>query len=223
MAVKKENVGIELPQLDVQMMEVVLVGDSPLIVHAWSVKAKREMLSKQRKEAKGPKQAKDPKQDFEDSMYRLGDGGYGFPAVAFKAAAVTAVTSVSGLTKVGARQAFHVLGEGVDVRGAFDGTLMRQNLVRIEGGAPRMREDMVRVGMGTADLRYRAEFWPWHAKVLVRFNPGVFSAAQILNLFNFAGFGCGVGEWRPEKDGESGMFHVATETEHAALQMKEAA
>ncbi len=31
-----------------------------------------------------------------------------------------------------------------------------------------MREDMVRVGMGTADLRYRAEFSKWHAKVLVR-------------------------------------------------------
>lgn len=210
---KKETTAIELPKLDIQMMEVTLIGDTPLIVHAWSVKAKREMLQKQMKAAKGAKEPKNPVDDFEQSLYRFEDGGYGFPSVAFKAAAVTAVTSVSGITKVAARQAFHVIGEGADVKGAFDGTNSRVNLVRIEGPAPRMREDMVRVGMGTADLRYRGEFWPWHAKVLVRFNANVLSPSQILNVLNVAGFACGVGEWRPEKDGESGMFHVATEAE----------
>jgi hypothetical protein len=220
MPTKKENTAIELPRLDIQMMEVTLIGDTPLIVHAWSVKAKKEMLAKQMKSAKGAKEAKDPTADFEASMYRLDDDGFGFPSVAFKAAAVTAVTSVSGLTKIAARQAFHIVGEGVDVHGAFEGTTARLNLVRIEGGDPRMREDMVRVGMGTADLRYRAEFWPWHAKVLVRFNANVLSPSQILNVMNVAGFACGVGEWRPEKDGESGMFHVATEDEMTALEPK---
>lgn len=207
------NVAIELPRLDVQIMEITLIGDSPLVVHAWSVKAKREMLDKQMKKAKPAKDAKNPRQDFEQSMYRLPGGGHGFPSVAFKSAAVTAVTSVSGITKVAARQAFHVLGEDVDIAGAFDGVKMRQNLVRLQGGKPRMREDMVRVGMGTADLRYRAEFWPWTAKIVVRFNGNVLSPEQILNLFNTAGFCCGVGEWRPERDGEFGMFHVAEQRE----------
>lgn len=220
---KKEMTGIELPKLDIQMMEVTIVGDTPLIVHAWSVKAKREMLQKQMKVAKGAKEAKSPVDDFESSLYRFDDGGYGFPSVAFKNAAVTAVTSVSGLTKVAARQAFHMVGEGADVKGAFDGTNSRVNLVRIEGPAPRMREDMVRVGMGTADLRYRGEFWPWHAVLLVRFNANVLSPAQILNIINVAGFACGVGEWRPEKDGESGMFHVASEKEIDALAVRAAA
>jgi hypothetical protein len=210
---KKETTAIELPKLDVQLMEVTLIGDTPLIVHAWSVKAKREMLQKQMKLPAGAKVAKNPVEDFEQSLYRFEDGGYGFPSVAFKAAAVTAVTSVSGITKVAARQAFHVIGEGADVKGAFDGTNSRMNLVRIEGPAPRMREDMVRVGMGTADLRYRGEFWPWHAKVLVRFNANVLSPSQILNILNVAGFACGIGEWRPERDGECGCFHVATEAE----------
>jgi hypothetical protein len=31
---------------------------------------------------------------------------------------------------------------------------------------------------------------------------------QIVNLFNIGGFACGVGEWRPGKDGSNGMFHV---------------
>ncbi|MBO9108724.1 hypothetical protein J5288_08415 [Agrobacterium sp. S2/73] len=215
---KKENVGIELPKLDIRLMEVAVVGDSPLIVHAWSEKAKREMLDKQMKKAKSAKEAKDPVSDFEAAMYRLADGGYGFPSVAFKNAAVTAGTSVAGLTKIQARQAFHILGEDADIQGAFEGSKSRVNLVRIEGGKPSMREDMVRVGMGTADLRYRPEFSEWHAKLLVRYNANVLSESQILNLLNVAGFAVGVGEWRPEKDGQYGCFHVATEADIAKLE-----
>jgi len=210
---KKENVGIELPALNIGYMEVTLIGDSPLIVHAWSEKAKKEMLDKQMKKAKSAKEPKDPKADFEASMYRMDDGGYGFPSVAFKGAAVTAGTSVAGLTKIQARQAFHILGEDADIEGAFEGSKSRVNLVRIEGSEPTMREDMVRVGMGTADLRYRPEFTSWRVKIGVRYNRNVLSEAQILNLLNVAGFAVGVGEWRPEKDGQYGMFHVATDKE----------
>jgi hypothetical protein len=199
-------------------MEVTVIGDSPLIVHAWSQKAKLEMLGKQMKAAKGAKEAKDPKADFESSLYRLTDGGYGFPSVGFKNASVTACTSVAGITKIAARQAFHILGEDVDIRGAFEGTKARINLVRIEGGEPGMREDMVRVGMGTADLRYRGEFTDWHARLLVRYNGNVLSESQILNILNVAGFAVGVGEWRPEKDGMAGMFHVATEADILKLE-----
>lgn len=214
---KKENVGIELPALNIQVMDVTLIGDSPLIVHAWSFKAKKEMLDKQTKAAKGAREAKDPRADYEASMYKLSDGGFGFPSVAFKAAAVTAGTSVAGLTKIAARQAFAVIGEDVDVKGAFEGSVSRVNLARIIG-APQMREDMVRVGMGTADLRYRAEFPTWHTVITVKYNANVLSEAQILNLLNTAGFAVGVGEWRPEKDGQYGCFHVATEADIAKLE-----
>lgn len=216
MATATKDVPIELPALKIGLMEVTLISDSPLIVHAWSAKAKKEMLDKQMKKPKSAKEAKDPQADFEAAMYRTSDGGYGFPSVAFKNAAVTAGTSVAGLTKIQARQAFHILGEDADIIGAFDGSKSRVNLVRIEGGEPQMREDMVRVGMGTADLRYRPEFPTWRAKILVRYNENVLSESQILNLLNVAGFAVGVGEWRPEKDGQYGMFHVAAEHELAA-------
>ncbi|MEC7161961.1 MAG: hypothetical protein VXW57_09160 [Pseudomonadota bacterium] len=217
MATKKDTT-IELPRLDIRLMEVTVIGDSPLIVHAWSQKAKLEMLAKQTKQARGAKEAKDPRADFEASLYRLADGGYGFPSVGFKSAAVAAITSVAGLTKIAARQAFHILGEDVDVPGAYDGTSSRHNLVRIEGGEPAMREDLVRVGMGTADLRYRGEFTNWSARLLVRYNANVLSEAQILNIMSVSGFAVGVGEWRPERDGSFGMFHVATEADIATLE-----
>lgn len=215
MAPAQKPEGIVLPELRIGKLALTLIGDSPLVVHAWSLKAKKEMLAKQTKKAKAGRVAKDPEQDFKDSLYVLPDGGYGFPSIAFKDAAVTAVTSVSGVTKVSARQAFHVQGEDVDISGAFEGVKMRANLARIVGAAPRMREDMVRVGMGTADLRYRGEFWPWSANVVVRFNENALSPEQIVNLFSTAGFAVGVGEWRPERDGAMGMFHVATEKEVA--------
>lgn len=212
-ATAPETTTFVLPQLKTNVMEVTLVGDSPLIVHAWSKKAKMEMLAKQMKQASQGKDAKDPVKDFEESLYRLPGGGYGFPSVAFKAAAVTAVTSISGVTKIAARQAFRVLGEDADIEGAFEGTRMRMNLVRIEGSEPQMREDMVRVGMGTADLRYRAEFPVWWAKVLIKFNAAALSPSQIMNLMNVAGFAVGIGEWRSERDGDNGAFHVAAEGE----------
>lgn len=218
MATAKENVGIELPELKIGLMDVTLVGDAPLIVHAWSTKAKRQMLDKQTKAAKGAKEAKNPVEDFEASMYRLADGGNGFPSIAFKTAAVTAATSVAGITKIAARQAFHVMGEDADVKGAFEGSVSRVNLARIEGSPPQIREDLVRVGMGTADLRYRAEYVSWFARITVRYNANVLSEAQILNLLNTAGFAVGIGEWRPERDGDYGRFHVATEAEINALE-----
>jgi len=203
------SVAIELPPLAIKTIEIPIVGDSPLIVHAFSKKAREQMLAKQTKKASAGREAKDPWSDFVESMYWLDGmpdqpteedvkkGRFGFPAVGFKAAAVTACTSIGSITKVAARQAFHVEGE----------------FVEIKGPPPSMREDIARVGMGTADLRYRGEFDPWSAVLTVKYNANVMSAAQVVNLFQTAGFAVGVGEWRPERDGVYGRFHVASGVE----------
>lgn len=182
---------IELVKLKIEMIRLTLAGDSSLICNQWSEKAKGQMRDKQQKRAKSAKEAKDPQKDFEGSLYRLPEGGYGFPAVAFKAAAVDACSHIDGVTKVQARGAFHLNAE----------------MVKIDG-TPVMREDMVRVGMGVADIRYRGEFNEWSATFVLRYNANVLSADQIVNLFNTAGFAIGVGEWRPQRDGSHGMFHV---------------
>ena len=182
---------IVLPKLNIQEMRITLIGDSPLICHAWSDKARKQILDKQQKKARQARAAKDPQRDFEESLYRHPEGGYGFPAVAFKAAAVDACSHVEGITKVQARGAFHIVGE----------------LARLDG-EPRMRADMVRVGLGTADIRIRAEFPAWSTTLDIRYNGNVLSMEQIANLFNTAGFAVGVGEWRPQKDGSYGMFHA---------------
>ncbi len=183
---------VSIPQLNVQFIEITLVGDSPLISHAWSQKAKKQMLDRQMKKASQAKEAKDPEQDFRDSLYYCEDGRPGFPAVAFKASAVDACSHVANLTKVEARGAFHIVGD----------------MVAFAEGTPTMREDMVRVGMGTADIRYRGEYRTWRVKLQIRYNANMISPEQLANLFNVAGFAIGVGEWRPQRDGSFGMFHV---------------
>lgn len=213
MAAAKQTLAIELPPLNIQTIELPIIGDSGLICHAWSKKAREQMLAKQMKKAQAGKTAKDPFLDFCESLYWLDgmpekptqadveNGRFGFPSVAIKSAAITAVTTIGAMTKVMARQCFHLLGEHIE----------------IIGPPPSMREDMVRVGMGTADIRFRGEFERWGALLKIQHNANVLSAEQVAYLIQAGGFGVGVGDWRPEKDGVNGRFHVGTTGELEAL------
>jgi hypothetical protein len=183
---------IELPALRIETVSFLLIGDSPLIVHAWSEKAKRQMLDKQMKKAKQAKEAKDPEADYEACFYRTPGGEYGFPAIGVKAAMISACR-FADMKMTEARGAFHIDAEMLPVI-----------------GSPRPREDMVRVGMGTADIRYRPEFPEWRMPITLKFNASVISAEQLANLINIAGFGVGIGEWRPERNGSYGRFHVGS-------------
>lgn len=188
---------IELPQLKRTQIEIVLVGDTPLLCHRFPEKAKKEMLDKQMGKAKSGREAKNPQEQYESSLYKLPEGGYGFPTIAFKAAAVRAAND-AGIAMTLARRSFHIMGE----------------LVTIEG-EPHMREDIVRLGGPSrpTDIRFRGEFSEWRVKLNVVYNAGIISAEQLVNLLQIAGFGVGIGEWRPERNGVHGMFHVATEDE----------
>lgn len=198
-----ESKRVEIPRLRIETFEVTLVGDSPLIVHRFDEKSKRAILEKQQKLAKAPKEAKDPFRCYVDSLYWMSPrpanptekdvakGKFGFPAIGFKAAAVDAANRGADMKATNARAAFHIPCELVEII-----------------GKPQMREDVVRLMGTTADLRYRAEFPEWKAKIRVSHNASFLSAEQIINLFNIAGFSTGVGEWRPEKGGSYGRFHV---------------
>ena len=190
MSAKEDSEAVKLAGLSVDGIKLRLVGTSPLIVHKWSEKAKKQMLDKQMKKATQGKTAKDPELDYREALYTRPDGSYGFPAVGFKAAAVRAGTYCD-MKMIFLRGAFHVEGD----------------LVRIDG-EPRPREDMVRVGMGTADIRYRPEFPEWSTDLEVTYNSRALAVEQIVHLFEVAGFAVGVGEWRPEKNGQFGRFKV---------------
>lgn len=183
---------IQLPELKQRKAIIRVHGTSSLITHPFSQKALKSIEDKQKGKAKNAKHdARDPEQEYQDSLYICDDGGYGFPAIGFKGAVVTAAND-AGIQKVLARRAFHVVGG---------------ELVKIEG-EPSMRTDRVTIGMGTTDVRYRAEFKEWSADIPIMFNEGVISLEQLVNLFRIAGFGVGIGEWRPERNGIHGTWEV---------------
>ena len=206
---------IEIRPIEINKVTIRIVGDTPLIMHAWSEKAKRMMLEAQMGVAKGKKkEAKNPVDDFIRSMYWLTpmpeDGTmesfeeaisngarFGFPVTAFKQAAISAAYRM-GWAK-----------DKMSMRGAFFIDSDENGMIEIHSDTPEMREDMVKVGMGTADIRYRGEFKNWYADLTISYNAnGQYSLENIVNIINAGGYVCGVGEWRPERDGQNGMFHV---------------
>lgn len=225
MATKKTSTEvITIKPVEKVTAEITIVGESPLIVHAWSEKAKKEILDAQQGKKKGKKSDKrNPVEDFIRSLYWLDgmpeipDGAteeecerifldavskgarFGFPAVAIKKAAVSAAYR-QGYTK-----------DKVSANGTFwlNGVDDPEFVVIESDEPPTMREDMVKIGMGTADLRYRAEFKHWKARCRISYiKDGILSAENIINMINLGGFCCGLGEWRSEKGGISGAFTV---------------
>lgn len=206
---------IQLVRITRQIAHITIRGTAPLIVHRWSEKAKAMVLEGQQGK-KRPKTAKIPEQDYLDSMHRFAGSdrivqdnrhldSHGFPTMAFKAATVKGGGRAFGksvkMTEL--RQSLVFLPDG----SSDDG--MQLTRLLIEDG-PTMREDMVRIGMGTADIRYRAEYTDWGAVLRIQFMPGLIDLGSIVALVDAGGTN-GVGEWRPEKNGAYGTFEVVDE------------
>lgn len=209
------TVSITLPEINLERHRLYLEGTAPLIVHAMAEKQRKAMLDKQMKVAKGGRDPRDPHAEFDAARYRLPDGRDGFPAVGFKACAVTACTSLADVTKVAARQAFRVEGILMNRAGTIGGSFVRTALVPIVAHEPRMREDIARLsgpGSGT-ELRYRPEYEPWAVMLSIVLNPQVISIGQLASMFQAAGHGVGVGDYRPERDGDCGTFDVVSRKE----------
>lgn len=191
---------ITIEPIEVRRIEVVLVGDSPLLVHRFSEKMRKAMLDKMNKTAALGREERDPRQEAEECLHFTADGRPGMPATAFKAAMVNAVTQVKGtLTKVLVKQAVHV--ETPDPNG----------IIPIEGEWV-VHESAVRLPTGVADIRFRPMFPAgWRARLTISYNARAISDKQIVSLLQYAGFGVGLGDWRPERGGTYGRFHVAGE------------
>jgi hypothetical protein len=191
---------ITLTAIKRQTILVPITGLTPLIAHKFSEKAKKQMLDDQVKtRAKAKRPPQDPEAEYHAARYVMEDGRDGFPAVGFKAAIVGAARLFDGISMTALKQAIYVQGQG------------SAQLIPIDG-TPVMREDVCRVGMGTANLRYRPEYWPWTAVLPVTFVPTMIDEASVIALVDAAGMG-GVGEWRPSAPksatGSYGQFQVS--------------
>lgn len=174
-------------------------GTSPLIMHRWSEKAKREMREKHAGKKTKVREARNPEKEAEEATYCTSDGRVAIDGMAFKSSLVTAAHKDIGIEKTLVRKALFLVCDN------------RENLIAIDCSEPIVREDCVRVGAGSADLRYRPEFREWSFAAKLQVDSELLTEADVLSLVDRAGFGVGIGEWRPEKGGEYGRFEIDTE------------
>lgn len=197
--------GVLIPPVQPRRIELTIVGLTPLLVCAWSHKAKQQILDKQMKKANKAKEAKDPEADYRASLYVSTEGWTGVPAGGVKGCLVNACRAVDGLPMTLAKRMIFVAAQGQTKAG--------QQLVRVHG-EHKMHEGMVRIDSGgTADIRFRAIYpLPWSIKLEIDFLPNVISAEQVGNLVELAGFCEGLCEWRPGapkcNTGDFGRFQI---------------
>lgn len=171
---------------------------SPLIVHGWSEKALRMLRMTAAERRKVPKTTRDPAEEAAAATYYTADGSYGIPLLGLKASLISAAHKDVGLEKTLVRKSMFFADH--------DGS----GCIKIYTDDPVVREDIVRVGVGQTDLRYRHEFARWRATIQTEIDANALSEQDLINLVNRAGFGIGLCEWRPEKGGEFGRFRVDT-------------
>jgi hypothetical protein len=226
MATKKVPEVVKIKPIKDISTTVRLVGDTPLIVHKWSEKAKRMLPAwpedgpksdiTEQKEYAGPMESfmnalywitPKPEEFSEAAFAEAVNSGarFGFRVEAFKNAAIDAAYSKKWIpNKKSVKGLFFIQPDFVDGEG--------NQLVEIKGCVPEMREDIVILSGMTRkpDLRWRPQFSNWYVDLNIRFDAdGIYSLQDIVNMLNAGGRYSGIGEYRPEKDGQFGMFHVA--------------
>lgn len=219
---------ITIKRPKVTKANITIVGETPLIIHAWGEKAKKEMLAAQQKLKvdKKAKEIRDPFAEFMDALYWItpkpeektpeafeaavnAGAKFGFPVTAIKQAALAACYRAGIIpNQTGMKCVFYLNAQD----GVNPGT--GSELAVIETDEPPVfREDMVKIGGMTkvADLRYRPAFNNWKIRLTISLiEVGTFTMDSIINAIDMGGFMNGIGEWRMERDGEFGRFHVET-------------
>ena len=181
------------------LMTVQIVGISPMVQHKWSAKAIKMITDKHAGIRTKNRDVRDPEQEFRDAAYVCEDGSFGFPSGGIKKCLINAAHKDMGLEKTLLRKSLFVRA---------DDTV--NNLLSLTTTDPVMRMDIVRVGAGSTDLRYRPEFREWSILLNLEIDADALTSDAVVSLIDRAGFGVGLGEMRPEKDGENGRFRVDT-------------
>jgi hypothetical protein len=182
---------VTVPPILRMAANVRLRGDS-LIMHRMSQEEKDKIRAKQTGQATAPRAPKNPEAQFQAAKYLDSRGRDCLRGIAVKKAIVKAARNL----------------DGVDMTQLRGWIFIQGDLIPIHYEECVMREDLVKIGMGKTDLRWRPEYLNWYADVKVEYLANVITASQVINLLQHAGFSVGIHEWRPERDGDHGRFEV---------------
>ena len=194
----RRTMTLHLPAPEASYFTLTLVGTSPLITDAFSEERKKKLGRTQDGSAKQKPGPRNPQAEFQESMYFTADGRYAIPKLAFRKAIMAGAMRMTDV-------------KGTEALAAFQIDTPDEFLPLINAGEPIMRTDHV-VRMGRGNLCYRAQFWPWSVELPIKLDHEVLSLTQFCHIVDKAGMGIGVGNWRPEKKGDSGLWAMAPGT-----------
>lgn len=191
-----KNQVIEIEDFKMEKVVIEIVGMSPLIMHNFPEKARKEIRDKQQGE-KNKREIRKPELETKQCLHLTDDGVYGFPAMGFKKGMLNyAYQHKFFKNKTAPRASFMVVAD-----------CPVTNLVKITGDWE-MVEDWVRLNGSSADLRYRPYFKEWSALVRIEYSPNLINEKAIAALLQGAGRFYGIGDNRPEKDGPYGQYKI---------------
>lgn len=201
MSIKKQetqSVTITAPKMEEAIFQII--GTAPYVQLRFSEKAINMMKTKMKlgSAAKKNKQ-RDPRdfdEDYKQAFHRPQNGGYGIPASAFRNAMISACRIV-GFQMTRAKLAVFIEADDFDT---VDGT----PLVKLDG-EPEKVEHYVRNETGVVDIRVRAMWRKWSAKLRIKFDADMFTLSDISNLLLRVGMQVGIGEGRPDGKKSAGM------------------
>lgn len=194
-----EKTTIDIVPMKKGAVDFCILGKTPLICEAVSLKAKQELSLPKKKKTKAEKQTSlkhNPIQEFRDSVYLMPNETaptlLAANAMWFKAAMTSAAIDVPGATKAELGRLAQVIGYFIPLYGS---PKLFTTTVRLS--------DMAR----TMDVRTRAILPEWACMIRVEFNTPQLNEKAIANLMAWAGDIRGVGGWRPQKgSGTFGQF-----------------
>lgn len=199
MAKKSDEKAVEIMEIRKGRMDVAILGVTPLITEAMSVKVKTGLLCPQGKKTAAEKASNlkhKPIDEFRGSMYTTNDGPtlVYIPAVSFKRAMASAALDIPGASKAQIARSIWVPQDKCSLY-----------------GIPKLRMDVVRCAdmARTPDIRTRACFAEWACYLTLTFPVPLLREAQVANMLAAAGMMRGVGGFRSEKGGgDYGQFEL---------------
>lgn len=215
---EQPNIELAIQNINVRDMDVAVIGNTPLIMNRMSEKVRQELLLPGRKKTNADKKSTaalkhDPYGEYQSGFYRSKDESaltaFHLPGGSFTKSMGTAALDIPGATKAQIQRYIRVKDLSVQVYGVpqiFMATVRTMGINR------------------TPDIRTRPIFPEWAAVFSISYVSDFVTPNTIGTLLSSAGFLSGVGDWRSEKGGPYGQFHMVTdsdEDEDALSRLKE--
>lgn len=204
----KKNEGIELKPLGLQYLTVTIEGDSELVLNKMDNVTKRELTEIRKDKAKSNSKPNEWERIITKIHWRDGD-----PKEFSEEAMIDCLeNNAPCITDFGLKKSFMqaVVRNGIDKYSTkFEATVNlfgEGGLVPIRFTGHRIVEELMSPTRGKPVLVKLNTFSGWSADIRIAFMETAFSAEQIINIINLAGFGIGIGS---SKSSGRGRYHVS--------------